>query len=91
LATACGIAHFGKVAVENTEGAFGIYRKRSTLQAEYRSQPKGRSFCDFAKHEPAPHFLRRHGRITRFHHMVAPVTNITAGAMPNKAQIALTV
>jgi len=30
-------------------------------------------------------------RITRFHHMIAPVTNIAAGASPNNAQIAFVV
>jgi hypothetical protein len=33
----------------------------------------------------------RHGLTTRFHHMIAPVTNIAAGARPNTAQIALIV
>ena len=31
------------------------------------------------------------GRSTRFHHMIAPVTNIAAGASPKIAQIALVV
>src|ERR1700676_3801540 len=35
--------------------------------------------------------LASRGRSTRFHHMIAPVTNIAAGASPNTAQIAFVV
>ena len=32
-----------------------------------------------------------HGSSTRFHHMIAPVTNVAAGANPNSAQTAFVV
>ena len=41
--------------------------------------------------EDRAHFsclLRACGRTTRFHHMIAPVANMTAGASPNSAQAA---
>jgi hypothetical protein len=43
------------------------------------------------KPEAGRRALARVGRSTRFHHMIAPVTTMAAGASPKRAQMAFVV
>jgi hypothetical protein len=58
------------------------FSKVSSVQRDYTDS------ADLVAGSPRRASDCRRGRRTRFHHMIAPVTNITAGANPKSAHAA---